>query len=71
MEAYNVRKSTPFEEKCKTPCGGLILAKGQKPTQLLSHPLLLNRTGGESSMRKLMGGGEDREITYQLPSQAK
>lgn len=50
-------------------CGGLISAGCQAFTQPLSLPLL-NRTGGENEMRKLMG--QDKEIVnYPLPSQAK
>jgi len=32
---------------------------------------LLKRTGGENTMQKFVGRDKDREITQQLPSQAK
>ena len=32
---------------------------------------LLSRTGGENETKKLVGQDKDREITHQLPAQAK
>jgi len=40
------------------------MAASCPPSRSLIH--LLNRTGGENKMRKLMGEDKDREITYLL-----
>jgi len=42
--------------------GGFILARHQMPTQQLTP--LLNRTGGDNNVKKLVGQYKDREITH-------
>lgn len=51
-------------------CMGGTLAVCQVPTQLLSFPLFSN-TEGEKKKEMFMGQDKNREITHQLPSQAK
>lgn len=63
-------QSTEVNKEHFCMCGGLTLAGGQMPTQLLSHSHL-QQVGGENTMKKLLGQDKDREMAYQLPSQAK
>lgn len=56
-----------FDGSCKGVCGGLALANSQTPTRPLT-PLAAphGEKKGRTGMRRLVGGDEDQEITYQL-----
>lgn len=60
---FNLRPNTP-------PSNGFVQLPGTHPA-ICSHLSLLNRTGGENKIKKLMSQVKDKEIIYQLLWQAK